>query len=300
MNDRLFIVGPGRMGLALGHALWQADLLEGLTYAGRRPEPPSHPLFHQGIARYVFGLERPEPGTTAVVLAVPDAVLGELAQALAAQGEAPPACAAFHLSGALTTDPLAPLHARGYRVGSMHPLQAVAHPVPGARRLAESYFAVTGEPEALVTARRLLLGLGARFLRVPAARRPVYHAAAVLASNGVVGLLWAARRLLVRCGVPEEDAREALLSLARGTLENLRESPGPWALTGPVARGDLETVGLHLRSLDPRERELYVALGPELVEMAVAAGLEIARAEELGRLFGEKTTVEGTEREGIE
>ena len=66
MNDRLMIVGPGKLGLALGYALWQADGVDGLEYHGRRPEPPSHPLFTQGVARYVYGLERPSSGTTGV------------------------------------------------------------------------------------------------------------------------------------------------------------------------------------------------------------------------------------------
>ena len=78
MTDRLMIVGPGRAGLALGYALWQAEALESLTYCGRRAEPPAHPLFIEGPARYCFGLERPEAGTTALLLAVPDDVLPEM------------------------------------------------------------------------------------------------------------------------------------------------------------------------------------------------------------------------------
>lgn len=287
MTERLFVVGPGRLGLALGHALWQADALEALTYAGRRPDPPSHPLFTQGIARYVFGLERPEPDTTAVILAVPDRVLPEMAVAMAGQGDAPPGAAAFHLSGVLSTDPLTPLHRRGYSVGSLHPLQAIVHPVTGADRLPGSYFAVTGEPEAMATARRLLSYLGSHYVEVPAGNRPLYHAAAVLASNGLVGLLGAAARLLVRAGVPPADAERALLPLARGTLENLVEYGIPEALTGPVARGDLDTLDLHLRSLEPAERELYAVLGTEIVELAARAGLDPPVAEEMSRRLGE-------------
>lgn len=268
MAERLFFVGPGRAGLALGYALWQAEAVERITYCGRRPEPPSHPLFIQGLARYCFGLERPAPGTNAVFLSVPDRVLPEMAHALAGQGDAPPGCAAFHLSGALSGDVLAPLHARGYAVGTFHPLQSMAHPVTGADRLPGSTFALSGEPRAVRVARRLVAYLGGREVTIPVTQRPLYHAAGVLASNYLAVLLAVGGRLLVRAGVAEDRALEALLPLARGTLENVAEMGLGPALTGPVARGDGETVRLHLMSMEPREREVYRALGQELTRLA--------------------------------
>ncbi len=223
MPERALFVGPGRTGLALGSALWEAGALEAITYCGRRPEPPTHPLFNEGAARYVFGLERPAPGTTAVFLTVPDDVLPEMAHALAGQGDAPVGCAAFHCSGALSVDVLTPLHARGYHVGSLHPLQSLAHPVSGAARLRGSWFAVSGEPEAAAVARRLVAELDGSPVTIPVSRRPLYHAAAVVASNYLPVLIALAARLLVHAGVDEEDAVPALLPLMRGTLENVAE-----------------------------------------------------------------------------
>jgi len=267
MSDRLVIVGPGRLGLALGSALWQADGVESLEYQGRRPEPPSHPLFNQGVARYVFGLNRPSPGTTGVFLAVPDDIVPEIARALAAQGEAPESCAAFHMSGALSTDALSPLHAVGYKVGSFYPLQTVAHPVTGADRLAGSSVAIAGESLALQVAQRLLGALRCRALSVPTRSRPTQHAAAVLGSNYLAVVLAAAHRLLGSAGISGEDAMAALLALARGTLDNIEEMGLERAMVGPVTRGEVETLSLHLRSLDPRSREIYKVLGRELIEL---------------------------------
>jgi len=273
MGEKLMFVGPGRAGLALGYALWQAEAVESVTYCGRRPEPPAHPLFTQGIARYRFGLERPAPETDALVLSVPDDVLAEMTHALAGLGSAPPHCAAFHLSGALSGDVLAPLHARGYSVGTLHPLQSLAHPVTGADRLPGSTFALSGEPGAIRVARRLLGYLNASDVAIAVTLRPLYHAAAVMTSNHLAVLLALAGRLLVRAGVPEDQALEALLPLARGTLENIGELGLGQALTGPVARGDIETVRLHLASMEPREREVYRALSRELTELAEEWGV---------------------------
>lgn len=285
MSENLLIVGPGRASLALGYALWQTGSLDGLTYCGRKPDPPPHPLFIHGSARYVFGLERPGPGTTAVILGVPDEVLHEMALALAALGPAPTGCVAYHLSGALGTDPLAPLLEAGYSVGTIHPLQSLADPILGAKQLQGVYFAVSGEPLAVSLARRLLHPLGGATLTVPASRRPLYHAAAVLASNYLSGLIGAAGRLMGQAGIPEEEALQAILPLARGSLENLGRLGSVQALTGPVSRGDVETVRLHLRVLEPRERALYAALGLEILSLAAENGLDEDRVEEIRELF---------------
>ena len=285
MSERLLIIGPGRVGLSLGYALWKADALDGITYCGRNPDPPPHPLFIDGRARYVFGLERPGPGTTAVLLAVPDRLLPEISLALASLGEAPPGCAAFHLSGASGTDPLAPLLEAGYGIGTLHPLQALADPLIGADQLRGVYFAVSGEPGALSAARRIISHLGGSAIMVPIAQRPLYHAAAVFASNYLAGLIGAAARLMVQSGVPESEALPAILPLARGSLENLGRLAPDQALTGPISRGDVETVGLHLRTLEPRERALYASMGLEILEVAVEGGLDKMSADEIRNLL---------------
>ena len=285
MSERMLIIGPGRVGLSMGYALWKVEALSGLVYCGRNPDPPPHPLFIEGHARYVFGLQRPEPGTTAVLLAVPDQILPEISMALAALGEAPAGCAAFHLSGALGTDPLAPLLEAGYGIGTLHPLQALADPVIGADQLMGVYFAVSGEPAALSAARRIISPLGGSAMTVPVAQRPLYHAAAVFASNYLAGLVGAAGRLMAQAGVPEDEALQAILPLARGSLENLGRLAPAQALTGPVSRGDVETVRLHLRSLEPRERALYASMGLEILVLAEEGGLDEMSAEELREIF---------------
>jgi predicted short-subunit dehydrogenase-like oxidoreductase (DUF2520 family) len=287
VKERLFFVGPGRAGLALGYALWQADAASDIVYCGRRPEPPLHPLFTEGIARYCFGLEPPGVETTAVFLSVPEDVLTEMAHALAGHGSAPPGCAAFHMSGARTTDVLAPLHARGYAVGSFHLLQSLADPIRGATLIPGSYAAISGESTAVTTARRLLQHLECTPMAVPVGRRPLYHAAAVSASNHVVSLMGVAARLLVQAGVTEDEALPALLPLARGTLGNLETLGVRGTLTGPLVRGDVETLRLHLRSLEPREREVYRSLAFELLELASSFGLDRDVREEIGDLLEE-------------
>lgn len=287
MIERLVIIGPGRTGLALGYALHQADAVRELVYYGRRPEPPGHPLFVQRLADYRFGMAPIAPGTEGVVLAVPDDRIYEVAHTLAAQGDAPPGCAALHCSGALSAEPLAALHARGYSVGSLHPLQALAHPLRGADQLPGSSFAVSGEPRAAAVARQIVAALGGEVLEVPVARRARYHAAAALASNGLVALVASSVRLLEGVGLEHDQALRALVPLLRGSLENLEAMGLGAGLTGPIVRGDLETVRLHLATLDARERGVYLALGSELVELAAERGDTSYPAEAMRTLLRE-------------
>jgi predicted short-subunit dehydrogenase-like oxidoreductase (DUF2520 family) len=311
MSEHLVIVGPGRMGLALGAALAGTGDLDRLTFFGRGLEPPPHPIFdpepsvgprgggavaayvdedddvEEGVTRidYRTGPNTVPPTATILVLAVPDSALGEVAHDMARAGPAPAGCVALHLAGALSTDVLAPLHQAGYAVGSIHPLQAIADPWAGADRLFGSAYALAGEPAAIAAGRRLASYLAGRTLVVPPAFRALYHAAAVTASNYLVAVLAASVRLMADATIPEDEAVPALLPLLRGTLDNLEQLGVAAALTGPIARGDAETVRLHLRRLSERDRRLYCVLGRETLTLARIAGLDEQRAGEIDALL---------------
>ena len=285
MTETIAVVGPGRMGLALGTALVEARAVDRLTYWGRSAGTPPHPIFDEANVSYRTGYGPLDPETDVLILAVPDDALHDVANQLARAGDAPKPCVALHLSGALSTDVLTPLHKAGYMVGSLHPLQTVADPWSGAERLQGCAYAIAGEPGALTVARGIVAALEGQPLVIPPALRPLYHAAAVFASNYVLAAAAAVARVLSEAGVMEEDAVAAALPLMRGTMDNLEQLGLGAALTGPVARGDVDTVRLHLSRLSPRERRLYSALGLETVELARAAGLDPDRAAALESLL---------------
>lgn len=284
--ENLLIVGTGRMGLALGAALKQMRAVDRLIFFGRAMEPPPHPLFDgDGAAEYRVGPQPIPSGTTIVILAVPDSALAEVAYDLSRPGEGPPGCVALHMAGALSTEALAPLHSVGYPVGSLHPLQAIADPWHSGDRLIGAAYAIAGEPAAVVAARRLVNALEGLALVIPPNTRPIYHASAVVASNYLIALLAFAVRLMMETGVSESDAIEALIPLMKGTLDNLDKLGVAHALTGPIARGDADTVRLHLTRLSESDRKLYCGLGLELLRVARAAGLDAEKANELEALL---------------
>jgi predicted short-subunit dehydrogenase-like oxidoreductase (DUF2520 family) len=283
------VVGPGRMGLSLGSALADSDGADALIYFGRSTEAPPHPLFDGTVpASYRTGYGPLPEETGLLILAVPDDVVHEVANHVARGGPSPPGCVALHLSGALSTDVLAPLRAVGYSVGSLHPLQTVADPWSGAERLRGCAYALAGEPAALMAGRRIVNALHGQPLVIPPALRPLYHASAVFASNYILAAAAVLARTLAEAGIDEDDAIAAVLPLMRGTMDNVEQLGFGAALTGPVARGDLDTVRLHLSRLSSGERSLYSALGRETLSLARAAGLDPERAAALEELLAER------------
>jgi predicted short-subunit dehydrogenase-like oxidoreductase (DUF2520 family) len=231
----LVIVGRGRAGRSLARAAEAAGIE--VRLAGRDDAVEA--------AR----------GAGVALLCVPDAAISEACAAIAAAG-APPLVG--HVSGATTLDALAPATARGAEAFSIHPLQTFAD---GETAVAGTPCAVAGSnDDALRYANALAETLGMRPFEVAEENRAAYHAAASIASNLLVALQESAAELLERAGV--EDARELLAPLVLRTAANWAER-GPEALTGPIARGDRETIERHrgaLSELAPELLPMYEAL----------------------------------------
>jgi predicted short-subunit dehydrogenase-like oxidoreductase (DUF2520 family) len=136
-------------------------------------------------------------------------------------------------------------------------------------------------------AERLVIACEGHALPIDPGGKALYHAAAVFASNYAVALLAVAGRLMERAGVGEADAQAALAGLARGAVENVAGHGPAAALTGPVARGDADTVERHLARLSGPERHLYCLLGREALKLARARGLSGEAVSRLEALLGE-------------
>jgi predicted short-subunit dehydrogenase-like oxidoreductase (DUF2520 family) len=208
------------------------------------------------------------PRTGILFLAVPDGAVREMAARVASM--APPAeLAIVHLSGALGLDALDALQDNPR--GSFHPLQSFPFP-----RDPSAFRGITVAVDATTPALRRRLAslareLGARPKHVGDAERVRYHAAAVFASNFVDVVVAEAVRLLERAGWREDEAVRALLPLIEGAVANIRRRGTVRALTGPIRRGDAETVSRHLAAME--NPDLYRMLGLAALQIAEEAGL---------------------------
>jgi predicted short-subunit dehydrogenase-like oxidoreductase (DUF2520 family) len=187
---------------------------------------------------------------------------------------------AFHSSGALLSRELEPLRKAGITVASVHPLMTF---VAGTRpSLTDVPFAMEGDRAAVQVARQIVRKLGGESFSLPAARKAAYHAWATLTSPLLLAFLVTLEEAARAAGFTRKDARRKSLPIIRQTLANYsRLGPAP-SFSGPLIRGDAETVAKHLAALKkhPGAREVYVALA-----QAALRGLPVKNREGLRRLL---------------
>ncbi len=240
----LAVVGPGRVGRSLARAALDAGLE--VELAGRRDA--------------VAAAESAE----IALLCVPDGAIEEACETIAAA--VPPLRFVGHVSGATPLSALSAARRRGAEVFCMHPLQTVPD---GDASLATVPCAVSGSSvEASELAGALAVRVGMCPFALADDQRTAYHAAACMASNFLVALEESASELMREVGI--EEARELLGPLVLRTAANWVER-GPDALTGPIARGDEDTVRRHLESIaesSPQLVALYRALADRTRDLA--------------------------------
>jgi predicted short-subunit dehydrogenase-like oxidoreductase (DUF2520 family) len=165
------------------------------------------------------------------------------------------------------------LRGSGAALGSLHPLQTLVEPERTPDHVRGAWAAVEGDPRAVATAERLAHDIGLHPFQLRPEHKTLYHAGAVFASNYFVVVEAIAQQLFERAGLSREDAWAALAPLVRGTFDNLIRTGPEGALTGPVVRGDVDTLARHLHALPDRERALYRELGRAVLELARRRGL---------------------------
>jgi predicted short-subunit dehydrogenase-like oxidoreductase (DUF2520 family) len=278
------VIGAGRAGRAVARLMrrapgWRCAALSCRTAASARAARR-----FVGAGRAVTENAAAARAAGLVILAVPDAAIlpvwREIAPHLA------PRAVAFHLCGNEPATLLRPVPP-GVRVGAVHPLRSFADPDLAVKCFPGTFCAVEGPP----LLDRLVRAWGGVPLRVDPRAKRLYHAAAVFATNYVVAALDAAVELLGRSNVPRRRALDAALAMAGGTLRNLGAVGLPRALTGPIERGDADTVARHLDALaarDGRLVRLYAELARRTCRVARAKGTPAARLRRIERLLESK------------
>jgi predicted short-subunit dehydrogenase-like oxidoreductase (DUF2520 family) len=192
-------------------------------------------------------------------LCVPDREIRNCAERLAGSGAG--LCqVALHASGALPSDELAALSRRGVSVAAVHPLMTF---VPGEiPALARVPFAIEGDSEASRMAKRVVRDLGGEAFLLKKKDKAAYHAWGALASPLFTSLLVTAEQVAAGAGIARPAARKMMLPILEQTLANYAKHGPARAFSGPIIRGDADTLAKHLKVLRriPAAREVYLAL----------------------------------------
>ncbi len=266
------VIGAGRLGQALALALNQAGYqVEALVArTTRKAQQAAKLLGKTTLALTIKQLDR-LPSSGLFIIATPDDAIAATARAVSALGRSTGRIA-LHTSGALSSSAIQSLADAGYYTGSLHPLVSVSEPRAGAEALRGAFYCIEGHRKAQSLAKRIVSDLKGRSFSIRAADKPLYHAAAVMASPHLTALLDLSIQMLVACGLDRRTARQVLLPLVQSTVDNLKTLDTGKALTGTFARGDVATVMEHVKALAPRQhrnaREVYRLLGLHSLELA--------------------------------
>jgi predicted short-subunit dehydrogenase-like oxidoreductase (DUF2520 family) len=259
-KPQIAIVGPGRLGSALAISLKRAGYeiseIVSRNNAGSKQRARS-------LARRVGA--RVSPGDNArldadiVWFCVPDREIASASRQLASivgwEGKT-----AFHSSGALASDELNALRRHGAAVASLHPMMTFVN--GSIASLQGVPFAIEGDKAAVLVARRVVKNLGGEAFAIRKQQKAAYHARGSFASPLLVALLVTGEQLARKAGLSAVEARKKMLPIVKQTIANY-EALGPaGAFSGPIVRGDAETVGKHGRALakTPEARAVYLAL----------------------------------------
>jgi predicted short-subunit dehydrogenase-like oxidoreductase (DUF2520 family) len=273
------IIGPGRLGQAMGKLLHEAGVPI-LFVAARRLASARQAVRFIGSGQPIR-LKAPELDDAQVILlTTTDTALAPLAADLAG-GRA--GCGnwsgkvVLHTCGSLPSAVLAPLKRRGAAIGSLHPFQTIPNPAAGVRNLPGCFWATEGDRAAQEVARGWVKTLGGVAFPVRSNQRTLYHLAAFLVCPTLVTLMERSVRLLKRAGVPAGVARPMLQRFVAETARNFAELGARRSLTGPAVRGDWPTVEHHLAALRRFSPELVPVYKALLNEMLRLAGRRLPR-----------------------
>lgn len=285
-NITIGIIGTGAVGSALAVLLSSA----GYTIAsvsGRNVER-THSLAQQVSAKNNgHNNEATVRDTDVIFLCLNDDALGDEIERLAA-GDIPFRNKIFyHTAGAVAGDIFDPLRKKGASAGSFHPLQSI--PRDGIETtLHEFAVAIEGDQLAVDVAVEMAREVGAHPIVLGKGSKVLYHAAASLASNGLVGLTGVVEEMIQSVGL-EAEGRAYFYKLMEQSLDNSRKLTAEKAITGPASRGDMTTLKQHLSSLResfPHLVPIYIVIGSHCVSLAVRSGkLSQKKAEQILDMF---------------
>ena len=283
MSERVFIVGAGQVGRGLYKAL-RNSRIDVLGLHGRRPSAwtTSSGALPPAVAN-----------ANAIVVAVRDDQIDDAVAGLinerqqGSRGLIASGTVVVHTSGGAEPELIPRLSEFGMSGGTFHPLIPFANPDRVPELLKHAWIGIDGDDPARATSRRLAGHLGARTLDIPAGGKSMYHAAAVMSSNFPVVLAAIASDVLTSLGIPERSAEHAVHGLMEAAVTNLTDSSPAEALTGPVVRGETETVIRHLTALraNADARAVYKRLSLAALSIAAERGVPRETVDEMQKVL---------------
>jgi predicted short-subunit dehydrogenase-like oxidoreductase (DUF2520 family) len=248
MRRTVSIIGPGNWGISLAHALVAAGVrLDEVIVRRARSARPAKWL----RALPLVTLDRAQLEADILWLCVPDAAIVQVTRRLVARvGERGlSGQMVVHSSGALSSEALAPAARVGASVASVHPVMSFPTRTPAP--LAGVPFGVEADAAPRRILNAIVRRIGGRPFAIKTASKALYHAVGMLSSPLLVSHLCATEQTAALAGFSPRQARRLIEPIVRATVGNFFLRGPDGSFSGPITRGDVETIRLHLRALEP-------------------------------------------------
>lgn len=284
---KIAIIGAGKVGITVGKLL-QSIGCEITAIAGRDQKRLEQAAILLGNPQICAAQSAPKDAEL-ILLSVSDDAIEPLCTDLADRAAFTSRQTLVHLSGALSSEALKTAREKcGTAIASIHPLQTFSSVESGMASLPGSYWFCEGEESALATVLPLIEQMGGKTRTIPTEKKALYHAASVIACNYLVALMDVAITTAEAASLDRDLAWQALEPLIQATLLNINKFGTTEALTGPIARGDVNTISKHLEALKEQSPDLariYAALGLWTTEIAERKGLSKEHQEQLKEIL---------------
>jgi len=262
---KIGIIGAGRVGGALAIALSKKSF--SICIASRHKENAD---FIASISKAQSVSIKDASQCDVVFLTVTDSAIKSVAEQI--ESFLNREQVVMHTSGALSSKIISFLNAN---TGSLHPLKSFANPVDAAKSLEGTIFTFEGSKKTETVAREIVKALKGKFVKINSKDKVLYHLAAVLTANYTATLFSLSQEILESIGFSDKDAKESLSILLKGVTKNIEKNGADNALTGPILRGDTETIKMHLNTIkDKNIRDIYISLAFATLKIAERRGLD--------------------------
>lgn len=255
-------IGAGRVGVSLGKYFKEKGRKVG-GYYSLSPESAKWAADFTETKQYE-SLQEVISSCDMILLTVPDDAILEVWEKakVYASGKIICHCSGLHSSKIFSDSGI------NHYAYSIHPLIAVNSKEYSWRELNDVLFVIEGNIKHLCMIEEMFHSMGNRTRIISAENKIKYHAAAAISSNYMTALFFMSEKLFLECGFEETEARRELYALAKGNLDHIKEQGCIEALTGPLERGDYDTVRKHIEALEPKMQGVYRKTAGYLIQIA--------------------------------
>lgn len=265
---RINVIGAGKLGKTIAKLLYTYSNCKILGICNRSTKSALDAISFIGEGNAYESISDLPPAEITII-STPDDMIQNCCTELSESKNLLKNSIVFHCSGSLSSSILQPVKSAGCYILSIHPMRSFANPNISFESFKGTFCAIEGDEEAKKTVSNLFDMFNGVVYSISGENKALYHAAGSIASNYLVTLAHIAIDCLLETGVNEDMAYKIVVSLMRGTINNIENTTSvKSSLTGPIKRGDVETVKKHLDVLSKDFSSLYKSLGSETLKIS--------------------------------